>query len=82
MPSASLSIKLEKPAKEYIKVLGAGAKYKRGSVSFKAHGGTLKISVEADDAVALLASLGSAIKNIGVVASVGSLLEGKRKAET
>lgn len=81
MQSAILDIKIDRPAKAYIKVIGTGTKYKRGSVSFDADGNTLRVSVEARDVVALLTSLGSAIKSIGIVASVGSLQGGKLRAK-
>ncbi len=80
MQRAILSIRLDRPAAEYVKVIGMGTMHRRGSVSFRARGNTLRLSAEADDAVALFASLGSAIKSMGVVASVGSLLGGKHGA--
>jgi tRNA threonylcarbamoyladenosine modification (KEOPS) complex Pcc1 subunit len=77
LPSASLMIKLDRPAKDYIKIVGKGEDYKRGSVSFKAHGKELEIEVSAKDAVAMLSSLSSALKRLKVVSSVDSLLSRK-----
>lgn len=70
MPSARLSIKLGRGAKDYARITGPGAKYKRGSVTFRPKGESLEVAVTASDAVALLASLNSALKQLRVVAGV------------
>ena len=75
MLSARLTINLGKKAKEYVKVVGKGGKYKRGSVSFSEKEGAIVIDVEADDAVALLSSINSAVKQLRIVGEVDSLIE-------
>ncbi|MDE1874098.1 MAG: hypothetical protein KGI04_03190 [Candidatus Micrarchaeota archaeon] len=74
MPSATLKIRLGPRARSYVKIIGKGEKYKRGSVSFKAAKDSIEISVEADDPVALLASVSSAVKQLKVVGDVSSLI--------
>ncbi|MDE1855020.1 MAG: hypothetical protein KGH57_01720 [Candidatus Micrarchaeota archaeon] len=73
MPSAILRLRLGPKAKDYVRILGKGKKYKRGSLTFKAGTGTVDIRVEADDAIALLASVSSAVKQLKVVSDVDSL---------
>lgn len=75
MLSANLKLKLGPRAKDFVKVVGSGEKYRRGSVSFKAKNGAIEIKIEAKDPVALLASLGSAIKQLRVVSDVDSLIK-------
>ncbi len=74
MPDAILKLKLGPRARDYVKIVGKGERYKRGSVSFKATNDSVEIRVEADDPVALLASVSSAVKQLKVVGDVGSLL--------
>ena len=74
MLSANLKLKLGPNAKEYVKIVGKGEKYKRGSIYFKSKKDTIEIRVEASDPVALLASVTSAIKQLRVVSGVDSLL--------
>ena len=81
MPSARLRMKLGRGAKDYARIIGPGAKYKRGKVTFRSEGDSLEVAVTASDAVALLASLNSALKQLRVVAGVdkaiGRLSPGK-----
>ena len=77
MPSATLRLKLGPKAKDYIKIVGRGKKYKRGSVSFQATKDSIKIKIEADDTVALLASVSSAVKQLKVVSDINSLMRKK-----
>ncbi len=74
MPSAVVKIKLGPKAKRFVKIVGKGEKYKRGSISFKASGDSIEVRVEAKDPVALLASVSSAVKQLKVVGSVDSLI--------
>ncbi|MGC8676412.1 MAG: KEOPS complex subunit Pcc1 [Candidatus Micrarchaeia archaeon] len=66
-------MRLGAEAENYIKVLGKPKNYKRSKVGFKVSGSSVEISVVAEDVTALLASLGSAIKQLGVVASVSRI---------
>ncbi len=75
MSSARLKINFDSPAKDYVKIIGKGTKYKRGSVSFKATKNDLEISITANDPVAMLSSLSSAIKQLKVVSGVDSLIK-------
>jgi len=75
MSSAKLTINVGKSAKEYVKVVGKGEKYKRGSISFAEKKGVIQVDVIADDAVALLASISSAVKQLKIVSEVDSLIE-------
>lgn len=79
MPEASLVIELGKQAKDYVRVLGKNTKYKRSGVTLKVQGSFVQIRIEADDTVALVASLSSAVKSLGIVASVDSLINKGRK---
>lgn len=74
MLNATLKLNLGAKAKDYVKVTGKGEKYKRGSVVFKANNGTIEIKVQANDPVALLASVSSAVKQLKVVSDVDSLM--------
>ncbi len=78
MPNATLKLRLGPKAKDYIKIVGKGEKYKRGSISFRATKDSVEIGVEADDATALLASVSSAVKQLRIVSSVDSLLNRKK----
>lgn len=75
MLNAKLTLKLGQRAKEFVEIVGKGEKYKRGSTSFKATADSIEIKVEANDPVALLASLASAIKQLRVVSDVDSLIK-------
>lgn len=58
-----------------MKIVGKGEKFKRGSVSFMSKAGVVKIHVEANDPVALLVSVTSAIKQLKIVSSIDSLMD-------
>ncbi len=75
MLSASLKIKLGPKSKEYVKIVGRGETYKRGSVSFKASKDEIKIDVKANDPVALLASVTSAVKQLRIISDVDSIID-------
>lgn len=75
MISAKLVINVGDDAKEYVRVVGKGESYKRGSVSFSAKKGAVEVAVKATDAAALLASLNSALKQLRVVNSVKSIVK-------
>jgi tRNA threonylcarbamoyladenosine modification (KEOPS) complex Pcc1 subunit len=75
MPKATLRINLGPKARDYVRIVGKGEKYRRGSISFRATNGTIEVKVEANDAVALLASLSSAVKQLRVVGDVGALMK-------
>lgn len=75
MLEANLTLRLGPRAKDFVKIVGRGEKYKRGSISFKATKEAIEIRVEANDPVALLASVASAIKQLKVVSDVSSLIK-------
>ncbi|MCL5239255.1 MAG: CTAG/PCC1 family protein [Candidatus Marsarchaeota archaeon] len=75
MPSATIKLALGPRSKDYVRIVGKGAKYKRGSLSFNASKDSIEIKVEASDPVALLASVSSAVKQLKVVTSVDSLIK-------
>jgi tRNA threonylcarbamoyladenosine modification (KEOPS) complex Pcc1 subunit len=68
-------LKLGPRAKDYVKIVGKGEKYKRGSISFNATKDSIEIMVEANDPVALLASVSSAVKQLKIVSSVDSMMD-------
>jgi tRNA threonylcarbamoyladenosine modification (KEOPS) complex Pcc1 subunit len=75
--SAKLVINVGEGAKDYIKVVGRGEKYKRGSISFSAKKNAIEVAVKADDPAALLASLNSALKQLTIVDSVRGVIKKK-----
>lgn len=72
---ATLTLKLGPRAKEYVKIVGKGERYKRGATSFKATKDTIEVKVEANDPIALLASVASALKQLRVISDVDSLIK-------
>jgi tRNA threonylcarbamoyladenosine modification (KEOPS) complex Pcc1 subunit len=77
--NATLRIRIGKNAREYVKIVGRGEKYKRGSISFSSKGNEIAVDVKANDAAALLASLNSALKQLRVVNDVDSIFRSKTK---
>lgn len=72
---AKLVLNVGADAKEYVKIVGKGERFKRGSVSFTSKKGRIEVVAKAGDATALIASLGSAIKQLKVVSSVDSIVK-------
>ncbi len=72
---AKLTISIGDDAKEYVKIVGKGERFKRGSASFSSKKGTIEVVAKAGDATSLMASLGSAIKQLKVVSSVDSVVK-------
>ena len=79
MLNATLRIRIGKDAKEYVKIVGKGERYKRGSISFSSKGNEIAVNVKADDAAALLASLNSALKQLRVVNEINSIFGSRTK---
>jgi tRNA threonylcarbamoyladenosine modification (KEOPS) complex Pcc1 subunit len=77
--SAKLIINVGGDAKEYVRIVGKGETYRRGSVSFSANSGKIEVVAKATDATALIASIGSALKQLKVVSLVKSTLKEKQK---
>jgi tRNA threonylcarbamoyladenosine modification (KEOPS) complex Pcc1 subunit len=77
--NATLRIRIGKDAKEYVKIVGKGERYKRGSISFSSKGNEIAVNVKADDAAALLASLNSALKQLRVVNEINSIFGSRTK---
>jgi tRNA threonylcarbamoyladenosine modification (KEOPS) complex Pcc1 subunit len=77
--NANLRIRIGKDAKEYVRIVGRGEKYKRGSISFSSKGKEIAVNVKANDAAALLASLNSALKQLRVVNDINSIFGSKTK---
>jgi tRNA threonylcarbamoyladenosine modification (KEOPS) complex Pcc1 subunit len=73
--SAKLVIDMGDDAKDYIRIVGKGESYKRGSVLFSSKEGRIEITAKAEDPTALIASLGSALKQLGIVSGVKSMMK-------
>ena len=70
---AQLIIELGKKAKDYIKVMDMPKEYKRSKLKIKEKGGKITLDIEANDPVALIASLSSIIKQMRVISSVDEI---------
>ncbi len=70
MYKASMEIDVGKDAKRYLELMETDMKYKRGGVKASLSNGLIRINVEASDQVALLASMGSALKQLRIITSV------------
>ena len=62
-----------KKANDYIKVMDMPKKYKRSKLKIKEEGGKIRVDIEANDPVALIASLSSMIKQMRVISSVNAI---------
>ena len=60
-------------AKDYIKLMDIPKEYKRSKLKIKEEGGKIRVDIEANDPVALIASLSSMIKQIRVISSVNAI---------
>ncbi|MGC8671476.1 MAG: KEOPS complex subunit Pcc1 [Candidatus Micrarchaeia archaeon] len=73
--SARLFIKLGPLAKDYFAILDKPKRYKRSEIMIRKGSNSISIKVEAEDATALIASLGSIIKQLNIIRSVDSLVQ-------
>ncbi len=73
--SAKLVIKLGDLAKDYFSIMEKPKKYKRSNIKIKNTNGLIEIDVDASDATALIATLGSVIKQLRVIRKVDSIVE-------
>ncbi|MGB9732709.1 MAG: KEOPS complex subunit Pcc1 [Candidatus Micrarchaeia archaeon] len=76
---AFLEINLGEKAKHYIKIIDMPKEYKRSKVKVSEKGGKIKVNIEAEDAVALIASLSSIIKQMRVVSAVDNIINNSTK---
>ena len=60
-------------AKDYIKLMDIPKEYKRSKLKIKEEGGKIRVDIEANDPVALIASLSSTIKQMRVISSVDEI---------
>lgn len=81
MLSASLKIGLGKGAEDCIRLLDKGVRYKRSSVKYRSGKGVLEIRVTAQDPVALVSSLNSALKQLRIITSVDKIVSKLAAAE-
>ncbi|MDE1827619.1 MAG: hypothetical protein KGH65_00450 [Candidatus Micrarchaeota archaeon] len=75
MFSASVKLELGKEAKEYFALLDKKLNYKRSKVSVKLSKNTLLIEVKAEDPIALVASIGSILKQIRIIGNAEKLFD-------
>ncbi|MDE1855621.1 MAG: hypothetical protein KGH49_00040 [Candidatus Micrarchaeota archaeon] len=62
-------------AKDYVKLMDKKISYKRSSVRIKSTQNTVSVEVNAQDPVALVASLGSVLKQIRIIGNAESLFD-------
>ncbi|MGC8699716.1 MAG: KEOPS complex subunit Pcc1 [Candidatus Micrarchaeia archaeon] len=72
---ALLEIYLGKDAKNYIKIMDMPKDYKRSKIRIKEEKGKISIEIDSNDAVAMIASLNSIIKQFRVISSIGKVVE-------
>ena len=70
---AHLIIELGEKAGNYIKIMDMPKEYKRSKLKIREKGGKIEVDTEANDPVALIASLGSVIKQMRVISSVNAI---------
>ncbi len=76
---AKLLIRLGPLAKDYFSIMDKPKGYKRSEIKIGKGKDSISVEVSAQDATALIASLGSVIKQLNVIRSVDSLTENKVK---
>ncbi|MDE1846285.1 MAG: hypothetical protein KGH53_03335 [Candidatus Micrarchaeota archaeon] len=77
MYSASLKLELDKKAEDYIKILDKKVSYKRSKVVAKRKGDMILVEITAEDPVALVASLGSFLKQVKIIGNAERLFDEK-----
>ena len=60
-------------ARDYIKIMDIPKEYKRSKLKIEEKGGKIAVDIEANDPVALIASLSSMIKQMRVISSVNEI---------
>lgn len=81
MPTANITINIGKDPKDYIDVIGKSASYKRSKVKISQKGNQIMTVIEAQDSRALLASIGSVMKQLRIVNNIDNMLESIEKRE-
>lgn len=77
MYSANLELNLGKKSKEYIKILDKKISYKRSTVLISRKEDLILVKISAQDPVALVASLGSVLKQVKIIGNADSLFDEK-----
>ncbi len=79
MPSSEIHIETGKDAKDYIDIIGKEIHYKRSYVSISGSGSDISIKVKAADLTALIASMGSVLRQLRIVEDAEEMIsEGSR----
>ncbi|MGC8629014.1 MAG: hypothetical protein ACP5T4_02275 [Candidatus Micrarchaeia archaeon] len=68
-------------ANRYFKIMGNPERYKRSRIEISYRNGAIKASIYAKDPTALVASMGSLIKQISVINSVAKIAGNKKKEQ-
>jgi tRNA threonylcarbamoyladenosine modification (KEOPS) complex Pcc1 subunit len=71
---ATIRIELGKGARDYLGVIEKTLDYKRSSVKISEKKGVISIVVEANDAMALMSSLNSSLKQLRIVSGADSAI--------
>ena len=77
MYRATLTLELDKKAEDYIKILDKKRTYKRSSVVAKRKGDTILVEINAEDPIALIASLNSFLKQVRIIGNAERLFDEK-----
>ena len=75
MYNANVRLNLGKRAREYFKLLDKGIIYKRSRLKIRADPQTISIEIEAEDPIALIASLNSVLRQLRIIGNAERLLE-------
>ncbi|MGC9157224.1 MAG: KEOPS complex subunit Pcc1 [Candidatus Micrarchaeia archaeon] len=73
--TAKLVISIGGLAKDYFSIMDKPKKYKRSRLKIRNGKGRIEVEIEANDATALIATLGSIVKQLSVIRKVDSLVE-------
>jgi tRNA threonylcarbamoyladenosine modification (KEOPS) complex Pcc1 subunit len=74
MPSAKIEIDLGKNPKDHLEVIDRSLKYKRSTIKISNKKDRIIVDVKADDSLALLASVGSVMKQMKIVDGIHEML--------
>ncbi len=80
MPKAVLQIETGKNAKDYIDIIEKEIHYKRSNVTISGRGADISIKVEAADLTALIASMGSVLRQLRIVEDAEEMISKQGKA--
>ena len=75
MYSASIKLNLGKNAKEYFQLLDKRINYKRSRLKISSSGDTIHMEIQAQDPVALIASINSILKQFRIMGNAQKLFE-------